>query len=67
MLLQHRFTALTATLFVPGGVGMMPLVWDPMLLQEIGQLVDRAPNVSTRRCRKGPTWVYSPEMTGIHG
>lgn len=23
----------------------MPLVWDPILLQRIGQLVDRAPNV----------------------
>ncbi|OQD71127.1 hypothetical protein PENPOL_c001G02867 [Penicillium polonicum] len=35
------------TLFIPGGFGMMPLVWDPMLLQQIGQLVDRAPNVFT--------------------
>ncbi|XBQ93240.1 hypothetical protein V6000_008712 [Aspergillus fumigatus] len=33
------------TLFIPGGFGMMPLVWDPILLQRIGQLVDRAPNV----------------------
>ena len=35
------------TLFIPGGVGMMPLVWDPILLQQIGQLVDRAANVFT--------------------
>ncbi|PYH43119.1 DJ-1/PfpI family protein [Aspergillus saccharolyticus JOP 1030-1] len=35
------------TLFIPGGFGMMPLVWDPMLLQRIGQLVDRAANVFT--------------------
>jgi putative intracellular protease/amidase len=35
------------TLFIPGGFGMMPLVWDPILLQRIGQLVDRAPNVFT--------------------
>lgn len=35
------------TLFIPGGFGMMPLVWDLMLLQQIGQLVDRAPNVFT--------------------
>lgn len=35
------------TLFIPGGVGMMPLVGDPILLQQIGQLVDRAANVFT--------------------
>lgn len=35
------------TLFIPGGFGMMPLVWDPILVQQIGQLVDRAANVFT--------------------
>lgn len=35
------------TLFIPGGSGMMPLVRDPVLLQRIGHLVDRAPNVFT--------------------
>ena len=35
------------TLFIPGGFGMMPLVWDPILLQRIGELVDRAANVFT--------------------
>ena len=35
------------TLFIPGGSGMMSLVWDPMLLQQIGQLVDEAVNVFT--------------------
>lgn len=35
------------TLFIPGGFGVLPLVRDPMLLQQIGQLVDRAPNVFT--------------------
>ena len=35
------------TLFIPGGSGMMSLVWDPMLLQKIGQLVDEAVNVFT--------------------
>ncbi len=35
------------TLFITGGFGMMPLVWDPILLQQIGQLVDRAANVFT--------------------
>ncbi|EAW12215.1 DJ-1/PfpI family protein [Aspergillus clavatus NRRL 1] len=35
------------TLFIPGGFGMLPLVWDPILLQRIGQLVDRASNVFT--------------------
>ena len=35
------------TLFLPGGFGMTPLVWDPMLLRQIGQLVDRAANVFT--------------------
>ncbi|GIK05274.1 hypothetical protein Aspvir_009378 [Aspergillus viridinutans] len=40
---DHQFV----TLFIPGGVGMLPLVWDPILLQRIGQLVDRAANVFT--------------------
>ena len=35
------------TLFIPGGFGVMPLVWDPILLQQIGQLADRAANVFT--------------------
>lgn len=35
------------TLFIPGGFGMMPLVWDPILFRKIGQLVDRAANVFT--------------------
>ncbi|MCJ1382082.1 hypothetical protein MMC17_005194 [Xylographa soralifera] len=35
------------TLFIPGGFGVMPMVWDPILLQQIGQLVDRAANVFT--------------------
>lgn len=35
------------TLFIPGGFGMLPLVWDPILLRQIGQLVERAPNVFT--------------------
>ncbi len=35
------------TLFIPGGSGMVPLIWDPFLLQQIGQLVDRAANVFT--------------------
>lgn len=35
------------TLFIPGGSGMRSLVWDPMLLQQIGQLVDKAVNVFT--------------------
>ncbi|OQD86316.1 hypothetical protein PENANT_c008G01328 [Penicillium antarcticum] len=35
------------TVFIPGGFGMMPLVWDQMLLKQIGQLVDRAANVFT--------------------
>lgn len=35
------------TLFIPGGFGMMPLVWDPMLLQQIARLADRAANVFT--------------------
>ncbi|KAL8995780.1 MAG: hypothetical protein Q9188_006731, partial [Gyalolechia gomerana] len=35
------------TLFIPGGVGMLPLVWDPFLLRQIGQLVDLAANVFT--------------------
>ena len=35
------------TLFIPGGLGMRALVWDPFLLQKIGQLADRAANVFT--------------------
>ena len=35
------------TLFIPGGQGMRSLVWDPVLLQQIGQLVDRAASVFT--------------------
>ncbi len=35
------------TLFIPGGFGMMPLVWDPILLRQIAQLADRAANVFT--------------------
>ncbi|MCJ1475046.1 hypothetical protein MMC13_003706 [Lambiella insularis] len=35
------------TLFIPGGFGVLPLVRDPILLQQIGQLVDRALNVFT--------------------
>ncbi|KAI4169803.1 MAG: hypothetical protein LQ343_005452 [Gyalolechia ehrenbergii] len=35
------------TLFIPGGVGMLPLVWDPFLLRQIGRLVDLAANVFT--------------------
>ncbi|MCJ1438109.1 hypothetical protein MMC27_007496 [Xylographa pallens] len=35
------------TVFIPGGFGMMPLVHDPILLQQIAQLVDRAANVFT--------------------
>ena len=35
------------TLFIPGGTGMLSLVWDPMLLERIGQLVDRAAIVFT--------------------
>ena len=35
------------TLFIPGGFGMLPLVWEPFSLQQIGQLVDRAANVFT--------------------
>ncbi|KAJ5574187.1 uncharacterized protein N7459_008614 [Penicillium hispanicum] len=33
------------TLFIPGGVGILPLLWDPMLLQHVGQLADKASNV----------------------
>lgn len=40
---------------------MMPLVWDPVLLQEIGQLVDWAPNVSTRRCRSRVQHGFTPQ------
>ncbi|KAL9627983.1 MAG: hypothetical protein Q9164_007427, partial [Protoblastenia rupestris] len=35
------------TLFLPGGLGMIPLISDSTLLQQIGQLVDRAANVFT--------------------
>ena len=35
------------TLFIPGGLGMRGLVHDPVLLGQIGQLVDRAANVFT--------------------
>ncbi|KAL8719385.1 MAG: hypothetical protein Q9225_003615 [Loekoesia sp. 1 TL-2023] len=35
------------TLFIPGGFGMVPLVWDPILLGKIGELADRAANVFT--------------------
>lgn len=35
------------TLFIPGGPGMLPLTWDPVLLRQIGRLVDLAPNVFT--------------------
>ena len=35
------------TLFIPGGLGMMPLVFDAELLRQIGKLVDRAANVFT--------------------
>jgi putative intracellular protease/amidase len=35
------------TLFIPGGLSMIHLLDDPMLLKKIGHLVDRAPNVFT--------------------
>jgi putative intracellular protease/amidase len=35
------------TLFIPGGLSMIHLLDDPMLLKKIGQLVDRARNVFT--------------------
>ena len=35
------------TLFIPGGLGMIPLISNHTLLQQIGQLVDRAANVFT--------------------
>lgn len=35
------------TLFIPGGLSMISLLDDPMLLKKIGWLVDRAPNVFT--------------------
>lgn len=35
------------TLFIPGGLGMRDLVWDKDLLQQIGQLVERAASVFT--------------------
>ena len=35
------------TLFIPGGLGMRPLVDKAELLTQIGTLVDRAPNVFT--------------------
>ncbi|EDP53415.1 hypothetical protein KXW98_005747 [Aspergillus fumigatus] len=40
---DHQFD----TLFIPGGFGMLPLIWDPILLQRIGKLVDRAANILT--------------------
>ena len=36
-----------STLFIPGGIGNRPLLNDPVLLQKIGQLVDRAASVFT--------------------
>jgi putative intracellular protease/amidase len=35
------------TLFIPGGFGFLPLIWDPFLLKKIAILVDQAPNVFT--------------------
>ncbi|KAL8755803.1 MAG: hypothetical protein Q9184_004688 [Pyrenodesmia sp. 2 TL-2023] len=35
------------TLFIPGGAGIVPLVWDFHLLRSIKKLVDRAANVFT--------------------
>lgn len=35
------------TLFIPGGLSMINLLDDPMLLKKIGQLVDRASSVFT--------------------
>lgn len=35
------------TLFIPGGLSMIHLLDDPMLLKKVGELVDRAPNVFT--------------------
>lgn len=35
------------TLFIPGGLGMIALLDDPMLLKKIGELVDRARTVFT--------------------
>jgi putative intracellular protease/amidase len=35
------------SLFIPGGLGMIPLLDDPMLLKKIGKLVDRARTVFT--------------------
>ena len=35
------------TLFIPGRFGVMPLVWDFILLQQIGQLVDCAAHAFT--------------------
>lgn len=35
------------TLFIPGGPGMLPLTWDPVLLKQIGLLADLALNVFT--------------------
>ena len=35
------------TLFIPGGFGVLPLIWDPILLQQISQLADRAANIFT--------------------
>ena len=36
-----------STLFIPGGVGNRPLLNDHVLLQQIGQLVDRAASIFT--------------------
>ena len=35
------------TLFIPGGVGVLPLLQDPFTIQKIGILVDLAPTVFT--------------------
>lgn len=35
------------TLFIPGGIGMVPVLCDRTLLEKIGQLVERAANVFT--------------------
>lgn len=35
------------TLFIPGGVGVLPLIQDPIILQKIGVLVDLASTVFT--------------------
>lgn len=35
------------SLLIPGGVGVLPLMQDPMILEKIGALVDLAPTVFT--------------------